>query len=149
MSSDLRRAAETGSILADHHGWGARIEPAFRERHAGAWQGLTRTEIEERWPGWLDEHRRPDDYESDESVLARVEPALGAVAASLSDEEEVAVVVCHGGVIFTLERRFGVPFRRLPNLSGRWLEMRGTTPAALGERVQLLDEEELTVPRQL
>ena len=52
------------------------VEPALKERTVGEWEGLTRVEIETRYPGWLDEQRRPPDYEDDDEVLARVRGSL-------------------------------------------------------------------------
>jgi broad specificity phosphatase PhoE len=150
FSSDLERAVATATIVADHHGLDVVAEPALRERHAGAWQGLTRVEIEDRWPGWLDERRRPDDYESDESVLARVRPALERIhRASSATNARRVVAVCHGGVVFTLERLLGAPFERLPNLAGRWLTVDDGFELELGERVTLVSGDEVTTPKQL
>ena len=40
------------------------------------WKGLTRVEIEERWPGHLAEWRTPDGYEPDHELLVRVLEAI-------------------------------------------------------------------------
>ena len=53
-ASDLQRASETALIIAAQLGIGPVVlEPGLRERDAGEWSGLTRAEIEERYPGWL------------------------------------------------------------------------------------------------
>ena len=57
-------------------------------------------------------------------------------------------MVTHGGVIGTIERHHGEPSGRLANLSGRTLTHSGTA-LVLGERLALLDDDELTVPAQL
>src|SRR5687767_12818211 len=51
VSSDLVRARETAEIIAKALGI-AEVEAfrGLRERGAGDWTGLTRPEIEERWP---------------------------------------------------------------------------------------------------
>jgi len=55
VTSDLSRAADTAAELATLTGLPARTDPRLRERHYGRWQGLTMTEIAERFP---DEHAR-------------------------------------------------------------------------------------------
>ena len=82
-----------------------RIDPRLRERDAGEWQGYTRAEIEERWPGALESGRRPAGYETDDALLARVLVAIDDIG-DAHDEGTVLVVV-HGGVVRALERHFG------------------------------------------
>ncbi|MGQ0830855.1 MAG: histidine phosphatase family protein [Microthrixaceae bacterium] len=171
VSSDLQRAAETAEIISEALGIGpvARM-PGLRERSAGEWEGLTRAEIERDWPGYLEPPppvqgsaealgpaaqaarnggmgRRPPGWESDESVVAR---ALGALAVvhELTPDGDV-LVVTHGGLVYAIERLLGAGFVRLPNLGGRWLEVGPEGPTALGDRVVLVDPDELTVPEQI
>jgi 2,3-bisphosphoglycerate-dependent phosphoglycerate mutase len=47
-SSDLARARETAEIVARRLGLDVRLDPRLRERGFGSWEGLTRSEIEER-----------------------------------------------------------------------------------------------------
>ena len=66
ITSSLGRARRTGELLAEH----AMIELGegvhdLIERSAGEWEGLLRDEIEECYPNWLAERRRPPGYESD------------------------------------------------------------------------------------
>ncbi|MDG2111286.1 MAG: histidine phosphatase family protein [Actinomycetota bacterium] len=117
-SSDLSRAHETAKIIA------ARLaaEPvvtleALRERHAGPWQGLTRIEINERWPGAIEQRTWPTGYELDDTLMNRVIPALRELAFSVASR---ALVVAHGGVIRALDRASGAPDESIPNLAGRW-----------------------------
>ncbi|HVX18281.1 MAG TPA: histidine phosphatase family protein [Acidimicrobiales bacterium] len=155
VASDLVRAATTAEILADALGIGpVYLDPDLRERHAGEWQGLTRAEIEARWPGYLvpeatatngplrGEQRRPPGWESDEELVARAERALHRVAAAVPGGD--ALGVTHGGLIMALERRLGSPSPRLSNLDARWVLVRGTT-LELGERVRLLESGSVTV----
>ena len=59
-ASDLRRAAETAAIISADIGVGPVVlDPDLRERDAGEFSGLTRAEIEERFPGYLEDDRRP------------------------------------------------------------------------------------------
>src|SRR5918995_495099 len=54
VSSDLERARTTAELMAAVLDAGAvRVEPGLRERDVGDFTGLTRAEIEERWPGVL------------------------------------------------------------------------------------------------
>lgn len=145
VASDLQRAAETAAILAGELGIGpVAHDTDLREREAGEWSGLTRPEIDERWPGYLDDHRRPPGWEPDESLLARAVGALGRIQAAVPDGE--VLVVTHGGLVYRLEAEMGAPFERLPNLAGRWIDVGPTGPARLGERVVLVDPDELTIP---
>ena len=145
-ASNLVRARRTGDLIAQCLGIAqVREEPLLRERDVGAWSGLTRDEIEERWPGYLAARRSPPDFESDDELLARTRAGLAA-AADGSDPGDV-LVVTHGGVIRTIERSLGAIPERLPNLGGRWLLAETPTDLSLGERVVLLEPDEVTVPR--
>jgi probable phosphoglycerate mutase len=144
--SDLVRARRTGELIAQRLGLdGVREEARLRERDVGAWSGLTRDEIERRWPGYLAERRSPPDFERDDALLERARAGLAA-AIDGSGSGDV-LVVTHGGVIRTIERSLGATPERLPNLGGRWLLADSPTHFALGERVVLLEPEEVTVPR--
>ena len=145
-ASNLVRARRTGDLIAQRLGIAqVREEPLLRERDVGAWSGLTRDEIEERWPGYLAARRSPPDFEGDDELLARTRAGLAA-AVDGSDPGDV-LVVTHGGVIRTIERSLGAIPERLPNLGGRWLVADTPTDLSLGERVVLLEPDEVTVPR--
>jgi len=145
-ASNLVRARRTGDLIAKHLGIAqVREEPRLRERDVGAWSGLTRDEIEERWPGYLAARRSPPDFEGDDELLARTRAGLAA-AVDGSGTGDV-LVVTHGGVIRTIERSLGAIPERLPNLGGRWLLAETPTDLSLGERVVLLEPDEVTVPR--
>ncbi len=117
-SSDLQRAHDTARIIAAHLGAGPVVTiEALRERHAGPWQGLTRVEINARWPGAIEQRAWPAGYEHDETLIERVVPALRTVAERVRRR---ALVVAHGGVIRALDRSTGAPEERIPNLAGRW-----------------------------
>src|SRR5437660_221967 len=67
-ASNLVRARRTGDLIAKHLGIAqVREEPRLRERDVGAWSGLTRDEIEERWPGYLAARRSPPGPEPDDA----------------------------------------------------------------------------------
>jgi broad specificity phosphatase PhoE len=151
-ASDLQRAATTARAFADAFGVDVRTDTRFRERHAGPWQGCTRAEIEERWPGFLGSSRRPDGYEPDADLVARTIDALDDLSATHPGER--VVVVTHGGVLRQLEVWLGDHERGLiPNLSGRWFVRTGDGPDAsgwsLGDAVLLVGEDSVTVPKQI
>jgi probable phosphoglycerate mutase len=147
VSSPLERARSTAAILADAMGIGpVEVELDLIERDVGEWTGLTRAEIEQGWPGYLAETRRPPGFEDDERLLRRSLDALAKIASRYPDAE--VLVVTHGGVISSIERHHGEPRSPLPNLSGRTLT-HAPERIVLGERIVLLDGDELTVPAQL
>jgi probable phosphoglycerate mutase len=173
VASDLQRASETAMIISNELGVGPLVlDAGLRERDAGEWSGLTRAEIERDWPGYLDpppadrhasfgsapasdaaaqpnaERRRPPSWETDDSVIERVRAALGRIH-DLAPDGEV-ITVTHGGVVYVLEGLLGATFERLPNLGGRWVEVGpGGELTRLGDRVILVDPDELTVPAQI
>ena len=148
-ASDLQRAAETAAIIAGEIGVGPVIlDPDLRERDAGEYSGLTRAEIEERFPGYLDDHRRPPGWEPDEHLLARGLRALERMARDVPGAD--VLVVTHGGLVYTIEGHLGTEFSRLANAEGRWVEIDSRTGRLrLGERILLADPDDLTVPGQL
>ncbi len=74
-------------------------DPGFRERSLGAWEGLTRDEVERRWPGALAEHAAdPAEYAppGGESLLMLQRRAVMALArARLHCRGGLLVVVGH------------------------------------------------------
>ena len=171
VCSDLQRASETAGIIAEELGVGPIVlDPDLRERDAGEWSGLTRAEIERDWPGYLGPapplegspeasgpaaqarsiggpRRRPPGWEADEHLVERALVALGRIHELVPDGDALAVT--HGGLVYALEERLGAPFVRLPNLGGRWIEVGDDGPSRLGDRVVLVDPDELTVPDQI
>jgi broad specificity phosphatase PhoE len=96
-TSDLKRAAETARIILDGRDVPLVPDRGLREIDVGSWSGLTRPEIEERFPGWT-EH----DGESREDHLGRVLAAVEQIAAR-HDGQRV-LLVSHGGSIRALRR---------------------------------------------
>jgi broad specificity phosphatase PhoE len=100
-SSPLRRALETAEVLAASHG----LEPVpvddLREVDVGSWSGLTRAEVEERFPAqfarWLDYGQGWEDGETYEEMGRRAVDALLGLAAAHDGERVLAVT--HGGPI--------------------------------------------------
>ena len=115
-SSDLQRAQRTAEIIAEIVGDGVvELRAEFRERAAGGWQGLTRSEIETLSPGAIEQQRWPEGYESDQSVIGRVIPAIRELAKT-SDR---LLIVAHSGLIRALDRASNALPASIPNLSGR------------------------------
>ena len=148
IASDLQRASDTAFIIGEAIGTGPILtDERLRERDAGEWSGLTRVEIDEAYPGYLAEGRRPASVETDESVLARVHAALADLHARYEGADVLAVA--HGGLVYALEHEAGIGFERLPNLAGRWLTHDGSR-LRVGDRVQLVDDDLITtVPAQI
>lgn len=145
VASPLLRAAETATIVAEHLGIGPVLtDTDLMERDAGEWQGLTRPQIQDGWPGFLDDGLRPPSYEPGDAMLARVLAALGRISERMGDGE--VLVVSHGGVVYALEEACGEPWRRLPNLGARWFELSGDDLTA-GPRIDLVPDG--TVPNLL
>jgi probable phosphoglycerate mutase len=146
-SSDLVRARRTAEIVADSRGLRVVLDGRFRERDAGAWQGLTRTEIEARFPGYLASGRRPPGYEGDAALTERSVAALDAIGADHPGQS--VLVVTHGGVVRTLERHLGAADEGLlPNLGGRFF-VSSADGWSLGARVLLLEAAAVTRPEQI
>jgi broad specificity phosphatase PhoE len=128
-SSDLRRSRETAEILASLLDLPAPTQvPALREREMGDWTGLTKDEIDRRWPGWRDrwkedellelpggEHR--DDFD------ARVLAALRGLGKGFGRDDRL-LVVGHAGTRRALDRHVTSIDSR-PNLAVVWLEVEG------------------------
>jgi broad specificity phosphatase PhoE len=100
-SSPLQRASETASILGTALGLEVRFSDALREVDVGSWSGLTRIEVEVRFPEgyhrWLDYGHGWDDGETYEELGARVVAGLVRIAAEHAGERVLAVT--HGGPI--------------------------------------------------
>lgn len=146
-SSTLERARHTAQEIASVHGVADIVTDArLVERDLGAFSGLIRAEIDERFPGYLDNNQRPPGWEQDEDLLKRVRAGLAALAQQ--NTATTTVVITHGGVIYALERFFGQPHARIANLGGRWFDLNNGS-LTMGERVHLLDEAIETLPQQL
>ncbi|MGH1488060.1 MAG: histidine phosphatase family protein [Acidimicrobiales bacterium] len=142
VSSPQIRAAETASIISAIIGVGpVQLVDGLQERSAGIWSGLTRSEIDEKWPGWVESDQRPEGWEYDDVLLPRVMGALESVATEFAGGK--VLVICHGGVIITMEKELGVNDSRIPNLNGRVVTK---TDGRLvgGDRLQLIPGEMIT-----
>jgi len=102
-ASPLDRTMETANIIAKHHGITPMPKDGLREISHGHWEGLSRKEVEGRFP---DEYEAwesdpftfaPEDGESGISVLARALPVIREVVVNHKDEN--VLVVSHKATI--------------------------------------------------
>ncbi|HUG65782.1 MAG TPA: histidine phosphatase family protein [Gaiellaceae bacterium] len=100
-ASPLRRAAETAAILAGALQLEAVPDESLMEVDVGSWSGLTRTEVEARFPEgfarWLEYGHGWDDGETYDELGERVVAGLLNIGARHSDMAVLAVT--HGGPI--------------------------------------------------
>jgi broad specificity phosphatase PhoE len=146
-ASDLGRAATTALIVSEALGVGPVVlDPDLRERDAGEWSGLTRDEIDERYPGYLQDGARPPGWEPDPALLERALRVVHRIGRETPGGDVVAIT--HGGLIYVLEQHLGAEFARIANVEGRWLVVDGEK-LRLGERMLLAEPEDVTVPGQI
>jgi broad specificity phosphatase PhoE len=142
VSSDLQRAALTAEIFADVLQLGPvdRVS-GLREIDVGEWSGLTRSEIDIRWPGGIERWRRGENVGNGAEDRDAFRERVVATVTELGDQDRGPIlVVTHGGVISAVEWHLDVhPGSPLPRLSGRWFDYDGVL-RAVGERFTLLEE---------
>lgn len=103
VSSDLQRALVTARAIAAATGLPLDAMPAWREHDMGAWTGLTREEIEQRWPEEYANYRagsetlKPGGGESRQEFRARILSAKQGVEAHYAGKR--VLVVTHRGAI--------------------------------------------------
>jgi len=119
-ASTLQRSRASAEIIADAMGCGPPIlVPELIERDVREFSGLTREQIEQQFPGFLEDGRRPPGWEQDDVFLARILAGLNRLAGVAGDRPAIAVT--HGGVIYALEAHLRCPPSRVTNMSGRWV----------------------------
>lgn len=139
-TSPLRRAHETALIVGEALRLAVETRPALREIDVGSWQGLTRDEIEARFPEdyrrWLGGGSGWSGGETYDELRERVVPELLALARRHAGRR--VVVVCHGGTM----RAAQAAAHRLPHAAAR----RVSAPIGNGTMLALVvAEEELRV----
>ena len=143
-SSTLQRSQTSAEIIAKHMGCDPPIPvPELIERDVREFSGLTREQIEEQFPGFLRDGRRPPGWEDDDALLARVLAGLNRLAGIVGDR--TALVVTHGGVIYTLEHHLDCPSDRVTNMSGRWVTIANGRMVP-GKRVHPLEGVDIQIP---
>ena len=93
-SSDLSRASATAGYLARLCGLGVQLDKDLRERHGGAWEGLTIEEIRAKYPDDLTAWQPPGG-ETSEYVAERTAAALSRIA-DQAGPGSLVVAVGHG-----------------------------------------------------
>jgi probable phosphoglycerate mutase len=127
-SSDLGRARQTAQMIAGRTGHDVLLEERLRERNLGILEGLTKSEVQQRYP---EEYRRYRALQPD-FVVPRGESVRQRFAQVVSCFEELAVrhengrvvVVTHGGALNAMLRHtLGIPLdvpRRFAVANGSW-----------------------------
>jgi glucosyl-3-phosphoglycerate phosphatase len=136
FSSDLSRASATAEALARLTGLPVQLDKDLRERSGGLWEGLTETEIRERFPveraAWA-----PPEGESATAVADRASAALDRIADSLAGGS-LAVVVGHGAALgLAVARLLDVPSE--PRVLGPFGNSHWSVLSRRGTRWRLLE----------
>ena len=98
-ASAMRRAMDTARFIAQVHKLEVGPVPGLREMAHGVWDGLTRAEVEARWPEQVKEYDRdpytftPEGGESGAMVLQRAIPAMQQLVRT--HPQQTIVVVAH------------------------------------------------------
>ncbi|WP_432487816.1 histidine phosphatase family protein [Kineococcus sp. SYSU DK018] len=103
VASDLTRAADTAGALEALTGLRPQLDPALREVHAGAWQGLLHSEITASWPEEYAAWRHGGDVragggERRSEMAVRTADAVERHAAGVADGGTL-VVASHGAAL--------------------------------------------------
>jgi broad specificity phosphatase PhoE len=106
-SSPLRRALETAAILGERFGLPIETLDGLLEIDTGSWTGLTRGEVEQRFPQaygrWIDHGPGWEDGESYEQVEERVAATLDQL--SRRHPDDVVLAVTHSAPIRSVQAR--------------------------------------------
>jgi broad specificity phosphatase PhoE len=111
-ASPLSRALETAHIIADRCALAVQTRDGLREISHGRWEGLTRREVEDRYPdeyaAWEEDPFTfaPDGGESGVSVLARALPVIREVVTKHRGDS-LAVVSHKATIRLTLSSLLG------------------------------------------
>jgi probable phosphoglycerate mutase len=98
-TSPLSRTVETAELLAKPHGLAPIREDGLREISHGRWEGLTRAEVEERFPGEYETWESdpftfaPEGGETGLAVLARALPVIRRIV--VAHAGSTVLVVSH------------------------------------------------------
>lgn len=123
IASDLPRAIETAEIA----GFDAKPDPAWREIDIGAWEGLTRDEVHDRFPDEIAAVRSGQPVkmgggESWHDLGERINNTFGALVEEAPEDARI-LVISHGGVVHSViagqmrfrDRRAPWPIDRIRN----------------------------------
>lgn len=131
ISSDLRRAMDTATVLTETIGVPLRVDKRLRETHLGEWQGMTGAEVDAGWPGDRDRWRvdatwAPPGGESRVEVAERAAGVIHDLRAG--ETAETVLLAAHGGLITALTAHLlALPVPAWPKLGGikncHWVEL--------------------------
>ena len=103
ITSPLQRCQAFADALGAQHGLSVHSEPRFCEVGFGAWEGKTREEVEQQFPGQLARfyqdpvNQRPPGAEPLDEFLSRVRNAFDELLPRFSGK--TVLIVAHAGVI--------------------------------------------------
>jgi len=118
VSSDIARAVETATIVAQQVGIELQIDPRFAETETGEWTDLSFAEVAASDPkGFasflsLDSEWGFPGGETFAEQSARVHEALSDWRSRSGDDD--VVVICHGNVIRLVQREAGIELAERP-----------------------------------
>jgi alpha-ribazole phosphatase len=122
--SDLVRSLETARIIAQKRGMSVCSLTELREIRLGAWEGLSVTEVRQRFPGEYEKRGenfpdyRPPNGESFSDLRGRIVPVFERI---VSEMEGNVLIVGHAGVNRTiLCHVLGMPLENLFRLQQQW-----------------------------
>ena len=102
-ASDLTRSVKGAQIIARYHNVPIISLPELREMYFGSWEGLSMSEIQDRYPGELERrkddpsnYRTPGNGESVRALAERIIPCLEGILDALKGSD--ILLVGHGGV---------------------------------------------------
>ncbi len=105
-SSDLRRASETAAAILQGRSLRLQTMPDLREKHFGAWEGLTFRQVEARYPDLYrnrlmtgDPSFAPPGGESDLDLYARAGAVADRLLQAHAGRGGNLLVVAHGGIL--------------------------------------------------
>lgn len=141
-SSPLRRALDTATAVAVGHKLEVVADDGLREVDVGSWAGLTRAEVEERYPGefrrWVAGGDGWEDGETYQQMSARVLACVLRIADA--HEDGAILVVSHGGPIRAIQAAAaGMTVHELRRVSPVELNARLSRVAVEGRRISRLD----------
>jgi broad specificity phosphatase PhoE len=128
-TSPLQRARITAQIIADAQRSKYAVDGRLIERSWGEWEGMLPEEVDQLWPGWRAEGRKPPGYESDKSVFTRFQAWLADIPVVGSSDPVAAVT--HGGFMSAIVRVLGGADTGYKNLEGVWLAADGGRPRVI------------------
>ncbi|MUH60225.1 histidine phosphatase family protein [Bifidobacterium canis] len=127
VSSDLFRAQQTAHAFADPLGLDVTLDERLRERDFGKWEGMTREEIQSKYPEGYRSWKAHDGGEREYGVETRSDLGARGAQTILSycndpqymDEPTTLFVVSHGSwIAATIGNLMGLPDNKLDNLTG-------------------------------